>query len=370
MSNNSNALNRLKAIAQQQANKSSHLYGDSIVKRESLQSNDSKLITQSLNKLIDWINNNSNTKSALKDLDSRGIYPSMFQLFNHYDLEIVRLVVRAIKIVALKDAATNEILRSLDGVHLLEQLLEQYYDAEILNDAATAIECLRRCAPYSVRGVGFGKYSEQTGTFQWYLEFYQLHFDDVGVAWRVWDGGIGLAKWVLDNPSIFEGKDVLELGSGVGVCGIAAGLISKNVLVTDYTDKIIQALQDNVKRNMRLTSQLKNVTVQALDWVNDDVPSPFGYEVIIGSEVIYDVKLVEALANVIYLSLTPNGTFYTTCATVREGIPEFIKAMQDRDFNVEQTNFPSHYIPDTKFDVYFFKCTKKNTLLKLQQQKE
>ncbi|GAM26024.1 hypothetical protein SAMD00019534_091990 [Acytostelium subglobosum LB1] len=333
----------------------------SLVTKEVLRSNDLKLIHQSLSKLNDWINN---PKSDMKDLEKTGIFPAMFELLNHEDIELVRSVILSLKLVSLKDTPVNEILRSLDAVHLLETLLETSYDPDILNDSATTIECLRRCAPYSTRRVGLGQYDESSGAFQWTLELRQLHFDDVGVAWRVWDAGIGFCRWILENPDIFTGKDVLELGSGLGIAGLAAGLLAKSVLMTDYTPKIVRTLRDNVKINsIKVPAIRSSCEVAPLDWKRDKVPKVHGFEVIIGTEVVYDVNLVEALARVIHKSLTRKGTFYGTCATVRQGIPEFIKCMEDKyGFEVNVSEFPKRFVPDTKFDTLFLVCKRKRDI--------
>ncbi len=37
-----------------------------------------------------------------------------------------------------------------------------------------------------------------------------------------WPGGLALARYILDRPSVVAGKRVLDLGSGSGLCGIAA----------------------------------------------------------------------------------------------------------------------------------------------------
>eukprot|EP01132_Coremiostelium_polycephalum_P008542 gene8542-10503_t len=327
--------------------------------KQVFQSGDKKEIITDLNKLNEWITNSSD----FKEIEKLGIFPSILALLHNEDKEIVKQIVKFLKGLTAKESSTNEILRSLDAIHKLESLLETSTDPDILNDSSTAIEFLRKCAPYSIRKVGLGNYNEENGEFQWLLEFKQLHFDEVGVASKVWDGGIGLSKWILENKQIFSGKEVLELGSGLGITGCAAGLICKSVLMTDYTTKIIQTLKENLKLNANRIPELKkSCTVQQLDWVNDKVPKPFHYDIVIGSEVIYDEKLMEALSNVIYQSLSPNGVFYSTCATVRRGIPDFVKCMESKGFTVEQSEFPKHYVPDTKFDIWFFKCSKKKQL--------
>ena len=39
---------------------------------------------------------------------------------------------------------------------------------------------------------------------------------------HVWEGGEVLARWIINNKEMFEGKRVLELGAGTGISGLVA----------------------------------------------------------------------------------------------------------------------------------------------------
>lgn len=41
-----------------------------------------------------------------------------------------------------------------------------------------------------------------------------------------------LSAWLLQAPEAVEGLDVLELGSGLGLCGIVAGYLAERVTLT------------------------------------------------------------------------------------------------------------------------------------------
>jgi predicted nicotinamide N-methyase len=50
-----------------------------------------------------------------------------------------------------------------------------------------------------------------------------------------------------DGESIFKGKNVLELGSGPGLCGFsAAKLGAKKVILTDYKEQIMELIAYNI----------------------------------------------------------------------------------------------------------------------------
>jgi len=259
----------------------------------------------------------------------------------------------------------NETLRSLDAIHKLDAVLESSYDPYVLSDASTAIETLRKCAPHSTRKVGLGHYDPIKGDWQYILHLKQLHFDTVGVAWKVWDGGIGFCRWIIQNRNIFEGKKVLEVGSGVGIAGLTAALFAKQVVLSDYTPKLLKVLRKNLKENGTKYAQIHNAAkVISLDWLTEKVPEPLSYDIVIGTEVVYDSKLVKPLANIIHNALTKNGIFLGVSAAVRQGIPDFIASMKELEFDVEAKEFPKQLLPDSKLeygsnDCIFFVCTKK-----------
>jgi len=54
-----------------------------------------------------------------------------------------------------------------------------------------------------------------------------------------------MAMYVIDHPDQFAGKVVLELGAGAGLTGIVCSKYSKNVVVTDGNDLVVELLSLN-----------------------------------------------------------------------------------------------------------------------------
>lgn len=52
------------------------------------------------------------------------------------------------------------------------------------------------------------------------------------VGLQVWRGAFLLADYILHNANLFHGQTVLELGSGVGLTSIVAGMFAKEVICT------------------------------------------------------------------------------------------------------------------------------------------
>jgi len=65
-----------------------------------------------------------------------------------------------------------------------------------------------------------------------------------------WPGGQALARYVLDNPHVVRGRDVIDLGSGSGLVAIAAAKSgARSVLATDTDADAIASAHRNAEAN-------------------------------------------------------------------------------------------------------------------------
>ena len=71
--------------------------------------------------------------------------------------------------------------------------------------------------------------------------------DNVLIGQSLWKGSKVMSKWLMKvNPQMCEGKNVLELGSGIGLCGFTA-----SYFVTDHEcDKLIDSIAPEVVEDM------------------------------------------------------------------------------------------------------------------------
>lgn len=127
---------------------------------------------------------------------------------------------------------------------------------------------------------------------------------DLGTGCSVWDGAVTAAKYLeaVVTPAGLAGKNVLELGAGTGLVGIAAGVLGAgHVFVSDLPYALRNAA-DNVAAN---ASALKcPVDTIVLDWTCPTEPKSFPsmepvvlppLDFIVGADVVWIDALVEPL---------------------------------------------------------------------------
>lgn len=115
-----------------------------------------------------------------------------------------------------------------------------------------------------------------------------------GVAAVVWEAALILGTFLQSIQDKIKGKDILELGSGTGICGIVASLLGANVTLTDL-ESCLHPCKINTKTNLDAT--LHNFQVKPLDWKEDLEKNWSGhaYDYIIGADLVYIEDLFEDL---------------------------------------------------------------------------
>ncbi|KAL6068407.1 Calmodulin-lysine N-methyltransferase [Balamuthia mandrillaris] len=145
-----------------------------------------------------------------------------------------------------------------------------------------------------------------------------------------WDAGFFLAEYILANTEQFAGKRCLELGAGLGITGVTLCKTGapKQVVLTDYTDEVINNLTANVRNNGILVTPFRGmppcddeneqhkdekvgeceVNVLELDWfrVTKASLSSFSPDIILAADV---VSIFFSCLSVAYSLLSPAFAF-------------------------------------------------------------
>lgn len=115
--------------------------------------------------------------------------------------------------------------------------------------------------------------------------------DSVGNV--LWDGSAHLARWLCANAEVVRGRDVLELGAGVGLVAIVAAFLGtpSRVVATDLPH-VVPLLQRNVDAN--------DVRVECvpLDWDKVDAAAVPGdaERVVLAADCVYSPGLAALFA--------------------------------------------------------------------------
>jgi predicted nicotinamide N-methyase len=97
--------------------------------------------------------------------------------------------------------------------------------------------------------------------------------------WGVtWPGGIALARYVLDHPDAVRGLAVLDLGSGSGLCAIAAARSGAHVTAADTDPVACLAIAANAHLN----------SVHLVTTTEDVLEHPSRWDVVLAADLWYE----------------------------------------------------------------------------------
>ena len=163
---------------------------------------------------------------------------------------------------------------------------------------------------------------------------------------RLWSASYALvdhlstraAERVLD-------KRVLELGAGVGACGLAcASLGARAVCLTDRDEATLALAHANARRNGWFDGDARanacEVTVRRLDWSDSTTyaKEEETHDVVVAADMLYLEEHVEDLANAVDAHVGVDGTFIAAFGVRRRELTErFVDALRARGMTVTMT---------------------------------
>lgn len=190
---------------------------------------------------------------------------------------------------------------------------------------------------------------KESPTHQEYLRHLDLTLDleqrlyeqdgSVSQAGTAWEGSRLLADYIT-NPAtsrMWKDKNVLELGSGLGICAIAAALCGAQVIATDASTTSLELLRVNSQRYAHLCPT--PVAVQPFLWGDAETLNllrhkfPVYPDVIMASDVVFFRSNREGLRTTIEALCGPNTQVFL--AHMWRSDPE-----QDQKFFQESFSIP------------------------------
>ncbi|MBW3622649.1 MAG: methyltransferase domain-containing protein, partial [Armatimonadetes bacterium] len=165
----------------------------------------------------------------------------------------------------------------------------------------------------------------------------------------LWPASIGIARCLCseDEPSLPIARclppTVLELGCGVGLAGIVAATLGMNVIQTDLVPNALRFARVNARRN--------GVEIPGFvgDWRAMGLNGRF--DVILGSDVLYEPKLHPALMRIMHNHLAPEGRVLIS-DPCRVYALQFMALLEDKGWRVSVQDAPAFPADDTSVLIY------------------
>mmetsp|Transcript_23547 Transcript_23547/g.50838 ORF Transcript_23547/g.50838 Transcript_23547/m.50838 type:complete len:307 (+) Transcript_23547:332-1252(+) len=98
---------------------------------------------------------------------------------------------------------------------------------------------------------------------------------DVSTGMSVWKGSEILCQYLIEHPHVIRGKKVLEVGAGVGLCGVVSAKVlgASSVLLTDGDQLVLGNLRHNMELNELLGSSSTTTTTTTTTTTNNESSS-------------------------------------------------------------------------------------------------
>lgn len=137
----------------------------------------------------------------------------------------------------------------------------------------------------------------------------------------IWPSSMMLAERLLEEKG--NGRSLIELGCGSGLCACAAAISGFDVMATDYYDDALAFTELNARVNAK-----RAIRTRHLDW--SALPSDAGrFDVVIAADVMYEPRYPKMVARALDLLMAPAG-FALVADPGRIAFPAFVEECAGR----------------------------------------
>lgn len=155
-----------------------------------------------------------------------------------------------------------------------------------------------------------------------------------------WQASIALTNWFLqsNNQILIEGKTILEIGAGTGLCGLSLVKFGNpnKVILTDGSPSVMKNLKLNIKINFENQEKIED---KLLPWENIQTIEVESVDLIVAADVVYDISVFEDLTNTIIAIFKASGNkcelFLASTIRNESTYEKFKKYLQNYGFVVE-----------------------------------
>lgn len=129
--------------------------------------------------------------------------------------------------------------------------------------------------------------------------------EHVPYGFLLWESAVALAQHLAARRDQLRGKQVLELGAGVGLAGLVAQQMGATVWQTDHRADLLLLAEHNAHQNDLVPPQ--HFLADWRTWNH----SP-QYDLILGADILYERAMHQHLAPIFRQNLAPGGQLWLT----------------------------------------------------------
>ena len=145
----------------------------------------------------------------------------------------------------------------------------------------------------------------------------------------LWESALVLADALAAHRDRLAGAHVLELGAGVGLSGLAARALGAKVVQSDYAAEPLALCRRNAR-----TNAIDGIAWRLADWTS--WRDTTRYDLIVGSDILYEAESHEALLAILSANLKPGGTLLVSDPG-RQFTPWFVNRLRTGGWQVTET---------------------------------
>ena len=167
---------------------------------------------------------------------------------------------------------------------------------------------------------------------------------------NIWQSGYFLARYLIEeigDKNLYN-KQILELGSGTGMTGLAAGLLGAQITFTDYEEDSLKLCDTNAAAN-----GIRSHKLLLADWRNFP-DTGIKYDFIIGSDLLYENRFLLPLVET-SSGLIDEGAVFLYADPCRNYHKEYLSIMEKKGY---KTSFLRSYVNENKLEVRIFEIKK------------
>lgn len=164
--------------------------------------------------------------------------------------------------------------------------------------------------------------------------------------WAVpWHASVGLCQFLCDNRQLVQGKRVLEIGAGLGLCGIVARWLGGEVTLNDYQPDALEFALWNASQN-----GIRDIHTLLADWRRFPDVAPF--DIVIAADILYERHLHDSLRKVLQ-KVTSASSRVFLADPWRDTAWEFIVEMERAGWRVHFAEYTAHLLGSTQEVIVF-----------------